>query len=56
MKIKLAMNSEQRGSAIYQPNCSMKIEDKITPTLPKVSATTWRKTPTIKGHKWIMQC
>ena len=56
MKIKLAMNSEQRGSAMYHPNCSMKIEDKITPTLPIVSATTWRKTPAIKRHKWTMQC
>lgn len=47
MKIKHAMNSEQRGSAMKSPNCSIKTDDTITPTLPIVSATTWRNTPEI---------
>ena len=47
MKIKHAMNSEHRGSAMKSPNFSMSTDDTITPTLPIVSATTWRNTPEI---------
>lgn len=43
--IKAAINNEHRGSAIKNPNCSISTEDTITPTLPMVSATTWRNTP-----------
>ena len=43
--IRIAMNNEQIGSAINQPNCSTKIDEIITPTLPKVSANTCKNTP-----------
>lgn len=39
------MKSEQIGSAINQPNWRMRMVEMMTPTLPKVSARTWRKTP-----------
>lgn len=44
-KMSVAMKSEQRGSAINQPNWRMRMVEMITPTLPNVSARTWRKTP-----------
>ena len=43
--IKTAINNEHTGSAMNKPNCSMSTDDTMTPTLPKVSATTCRKTP-----------
>lgn len=45
MKIRVAISIEQIGSAMYQPKFSISNEDTITPTLPIVSAKTWRKTP-----------
>lgn len=44
-KMSRAMKSEQIGSAISQPNWRMRMVEMMTPTLPKVSARTWRKTP-----------
>lgn len=44
-KMSVAMKSEQIGSAINQPNWRMRMVEMITPTLPNVSARTWRKTP-----------
>lgn len=44
-KMSVAMKSEQMGSAINQPNWRMRMVEMITPTLPKVSARTCRKTP-----------
>lgn len=38
MIIRTAMNMEQIGSAIIQPNACISVEDMITPTLPRVSA------------------
>ena len=48
-KIMTAMNTEHIGSAMRSPNWSMRSDDTITPTLPRVSAKTWRKTPTEKS-------
>lgn len=45
MKMRVAMKSEQMGSAINHPNCSTKTEEMMTPTLPIVSAKTCRNTP-----------
>lgn len=54
-KISVAMKSEQMGSAINQPNWRMRMVEMITPTLPKVSARTWRKTPERKKKKtWAL--
>lgn len=44
-KMSVAMNREQMGSAINQPNCRMSTVEMMTPTLPSVSANTCRKTP-----------
>lgn len=53
-KISVEMKREQMGSAISHPNCLMRIVDIITPTLPNVSASTWRNTPeNIKVNIWI---
>lgn len=41
----IAMHNEHNGSAIYQLNCWINKDDIITPTLPRVSARTWRNTP-----------
>lgn len=38
------MQREQMGSAKYHPNCWMSSDDMMTPTLPRVSASTWRNT------------
>lgn len=48
-KMSVAMKSEQIGSAINQPNWRMRMVEMITPTLPKVSARTWRNTPGREG-------
>lgn len=45
------MKSEQIGSAINQPNWRIRMVEMMTPTLPKVSARTWRKTPVKKQEK-----
>ena len=45
-KIIVAINKEQSGSAMFQPKFSMRRVEIMTPTLPRVSARTWRKTPT----------
>lgn len=42
---------EQIGSAIIQPNWFIRMAEIITPTLPKVSARMWRKTPEIQIRK-----
>lgn len=47
-KISVAMKSEQMGSAINQPNWRMRMVEMMTPTLPNVSASTWRNTPVRK--------
>lgn len=52
-KMSVAMKSEQIGSAINQPNWRMRMVEMITPTLPKVSARTWRKTPDSKQYMSI---
>ena len=44
-----AMKMEQIGSTIFQPKLSTRREDIITPTLPSVSASTWRNTPGVCG-------
>lgn len=44
-KMSVAMKSEQIGSAMSQPNWRMRMVEMMTPTLPSVSARTWRKTP-----------
>jgi len=41
------INREQIGSAIFQSKYSMSKVEMITPTLPNVSASTCRKTPTM---------
>ena len=41
----IAMKREQIGSAISQPKYWTNSEEMMTPTLPKVSANTWRNTP-----------
>jgi len=41
----VAMNKEHTGSAMNNPNLSIRMDETITPTLPSVSATTWRNTP-----------
>ena len=46
----MAINIEQIGSAIYQLYCCIKNDEMMTPTLPKVSATTCKKTP-VGGRK-----
>jgi len=43
--MRTAMNSEQIGSAMFQPNVWISSVDKMTPTLPSVSASTCRNTP-----------
>lgn len=40
----IEMQSEHNGSAMYQPNCCIRNEDMMTPTLPNVSAMTCKKT------------
>ena len=45
MMIIAAMNTEQAASAATHPSCSTRTEEMITPTLPSVSANTWRNTP-----------
>lgn len=50
--IRVAINMEQIGSAIIHPNWFMRTADIITPTLPRVSASMWRKTP---GTQQIIQ-
>ena len=45
MNIRVPINSEQMGSAMNQPNCSIKTDDTITPTLPMASAKTCKNTP-----------
>ena len=45
MRIRRAMKREQIGSAMSQPRYSTRREEIITPTLPSVSANTWRNTP-----------
>lgn len=47
-RIMVAMNREQMGSAMFQPKFSINREDIMTPTLPNVSARTWRNTPSIQ--------
>lgn len=41
----VAINNEQIGSATFQPKFCMSKDEMITPTLPRVSANTCRKTP-----------
>ncbi|TNN26885.1 hypothetical protein EYF80_062974 [Liparis tanakae] len=41
-KMSVAMKSEQMGSAISHPNWRMRMVEMMTPTLPSVSASTWR--------------
>ena len=48
--ISTAMNSEQIGSAMFQPNVWMSSVDRMTPTLPSVSASTCRNTPAQSVH------
>ncbi len=45
MRMRVAMKREQMGSAMSHPRYSMASVEMITPTLPRVSASTWRKTP-----------
>ena len=45
MTMRAEMKREQIGSAISQPKCSTSRDEIITPTLPKVSASTWRNSP-----------
>ena len=54
MKMRVAMKREQMGSAISQPNCSTRMEEMITPTLPIVSASTCRNTPVYKERGLIV--
>lgn len=44
-RIRVAMKSEQMGSAMFHPKFSINSEETMTPTLPIVSANTCRKTP-----------
>ena len=39
-RMRVAMKREQMGSAISRPNLSTNTEEIMTPTLPKVSAST----------------
>ena len=39
------MKMEQIGSTTSHPNNCTRTEDMMTPTLPMVSARTWRNTP-----------
>ncbi len=50
MRMSKAMKREQMGSAMSQPRYSMAREEMMTPTLPRVSARTWRKTPGREGE------
>lgn len=43
--MRMAMNMEQIGSAIIQPNICISTAEMMTPTLPSVSARMCRKTP-----------
>lgn len=43
-----AMSMEQIGSAIIRSYFCIRMADMMTPTLPNVSATMWRKTPAMK--------
>ena len=45
--IMTAMNIEQMGSAIIQPNVCIRIAEMMTPTLPNASARICKKTPSI---------
>ena len=51
-----AMKMEQIGSTIFQPKFSTRREDIITPTLPSVSASTWRNTPGVCGGGCVCVC
>lgn len=48
--MRMAMNIEQRGSTIIQPNKCIKTADTMTPTLPKVSANICKNTPAGKTN------
>lgn len=45
--ISVAIKIEQIGSAMFQPKFSINKVEKMTPTLPNVSARTCRNTPVI---------
>jgi len=47
-KIITPMNKEQIGSAIFQSKYCMRRVEMITPTLPRVSASTCKNTPVNK--------
>lgn len=50
-RIMVAMNREQMGSAMFQPKFSIRSDDIMTPTLPRVSARTCRNTPTMQSNE-----
>lgn len=52
-RIMVAMNREQMGSAMFQPKFSIRSEDIMTPTLPRVSAKTCRNTPTTQSTQGL---
>ena len=52
MRMRMAIKREQMGSAMNQPNCSTRIEEMMTPTLPNVSASTCRNTPRMFELLW----
>lgn len=54
-RIMVAMNREQMGSAMFQPKFSIRTDDIMTPTLPRVSARTCRNTPTMQSISFYRQ-
>lgn len=52
-RIMVAMNREQMGSAMFQPKFSIRTDDIMTPTLPRVSARTCKNTPTMQSNENI---
>lgn len=50
--IRMAINTEQIGSATFHPKFSMRNVEIMTPTLPNVSANTCRNTPKVKRNSY----